>query len=273
LYYNITPGKEVLTNVLTYAVLYFFYASWSRDKLASAKAIFPIAVLIVLLGLVRLNAALMVVSVLMAYIIVVSNNKIRILLKLSLLFALMAILVRISGLNDLILLITDIDSHVSQLDLRLQNAEAGGLKHVLATTFTSENFFISMILAPFRMIIWLIAPFPFLDLFSLSSNIFFGEYYVVFRSGEALARSLSSVIMVYFCYKCFYCLLLHSSVQKLKPTYFILFVIIGFSLILSTTNFVEGARYRTIIEPLVICWLLATSKANSIANNKQDFTA
>ena len=171
------------------------------------------------------------------------------------------------GLNEIIFIIFDINSYMSQLDLRLQNTDTGGLKYKLAVALTSENLFINLLLAPFRMIFWLVAPFPFLNLLDLANKLFSGDNYAVFRSAEVLARTLSSLIMVYFCIRVLYVYSTGKFRQMTKSANFLLFILIGFALILSTTNFIEGARYRTLIEPLAICWILMSHHAIKLAKD------
>jgi hypothetical protein len=256
LYYSITPGKEVLTNVVTYAFLYFSFVTWNQKSGVVLSRILVLILLIVLLGLIRINAALMVLLVTAIYFFLQTSGKTKFAFKLVLLSVPLLVLTHLLGLNDLLYLISNIDTHLSMLDLRLESTEVGGLKHTVARTFTSENFMINIALAPARAIIWLFAPFPFLDLLALLHSVFFEDNYVVFRAGEALCRSLSSLLMVYFCCKVFAFYFFDKKSFASQSMNFILFVTCGFTLILSTTNFVEGARYRTIIEPLAICWLL-----------------
>jgi hypothetical protein len=263
LYYNITPGKEVLTNVLAYSNLYFLFLAWNRRDRISPGFIFVILMLVIILGLIRVNAALMIISVFAIYCFMHSASKIWLLLRFGFIGLAAFYLFHLLGLSDLIALITDIDSHVSQLDLRLQNTEAGSFKHTLATALTSDNFIVNLILAPFRMLIWLVAPFPFVDIYGLLQSILSSDHYTVFRAGEALARYFSSLIMVYFCFKVFRFVATYRYSITSSSAKYLLIVTLGFTLILSTTNFVEGARYRTIIEPLAICWLLMVRRQNS----------
>ena len=262
LYYNVTPGKEVLTNVLSYATLYFIFLAWNRRGRIDIGLIIVILMHIIILALIRVNAALMIIGVFAIYCFVHAENIIKLIFGFSL-FGLAALYAfQLIGLSDLFLLIADMDVHMSQLDLRLRNSEVGGLKYTLATTLTSDNYIVNIILAPFRMIIWLVAPFPFVNLDGLLQSIFSSDHYTIFRAGEGLARSFSSLIMVCFCFKVIRFLAMYRHRTASSSVNFLLFMALGFTLILSTTNFVEGARYRTIIEPLAICWMLMVRRRN-----------
>jgi hypothetical protein len=255
LYYNITPGKEVLTNVVVFSILYFYF----KIRNSMNSHIFTNSILIImplfLLALIRFNALIMVLVVVASYSLFHAKNRFKLILKFGLAGSIALALFYAFGLLDLFYQITDIDSHASQMVLRLQNSEPGSIKFVLATMLTSDNFFINTLLAPIRVFIWMLAPFPFLNILDLTQSILFDNSYTTFRSGEALARSISSLVMVYFLYK-FSIFARSSKIIIDNSSNYILFSALTFSLILSTTNFIEGARYRTIIEPLIACWLL-----------------
>lgn len=254
-YYNVTPGKEVLTNLFTYSTLYYLFLAWNK-RLNVGFDYVILFILVILLALVRLNAGIMVVGVFAAYCFVYSLNKKAIFFK-SILIGIIALYIfYLIGLIELVMSILDFATIMSQYDLRLENTDSNSIKYILATSLTSGNFILNLLMSPLRMIIWLVAPFPFLEIYELLQQIFSDNKYNVFRAGEALSRSLSSLIMVYFCVMFFNYFIKNDKKIHCESANYLLIVSLGFTFVLSTSNFIEGARYRVIIEPLAICWVL-----------------
>jgi hypothetical protein len=269
-YYFVTPGKEVLTNSLTYFTLCLFWNLRTQRSSRVGLKKFVVVVSLLSLGLIRLNAMFLTILFLIIYSLIHSQRKVFMFVKsICYLFIIFSILF-FFNLHELIFSIIDADSHISQFNIRLQNVQTDSIKLFLSTALTNENILLNMALSPLRMLVWLIAPFPFLGFGQHLADIITGGYYQIFRAGEMLARSLSTlIILVTFILSKNKFLFVRQIFQDNGPNFIFLAGLI-FSVVLSTTNFIEGARYRTFVEPLfygVALFLLHKNK-----NFKKDAT-
>jgi len=140
----------------------------------------------------------------------------------------------------------------------------GGIKNFIANTFAPSGVFQTIFFTPIRIIIWLVLPFPFIipnyfDFFS-HKDLFGANWNYFFRFSEQLMRMLSSLFIVLLLPLFINaCIMFFKNKQKTENSIQRTFLIFFFSIIipLTITNFVDGGRYRVIVEPLyfLICIL------------------
>ncbi len=264
IYYFITPGKEVLTNFLVIAVLYLFYSRMSLKARLSFRVVIMFAGSLFLLIVVRVNAALMVVITLCLYVFFNSDKKLVLTTKVFVILAGFFSALLWLGFYEIIIMLLDFNLVVDGLNIRLENAGASGIKHALGTGLISDNLLIHAALAPLRAIVWVLAPLPIVDIYGLIEEVIYGSPYSVFRSGESLMRVLSSALMLWFVARFAFEFFVRGFNVFSGRRGFVLFCALCFVLILSSTQFIEGARYRTVVEPLALCWILSQRSRRSI---------
>jgi hypothetical protein len=257
LYYLCTPGKEVLTNFMVLLILLHFYSTLFLKNNFSYLRILKLIAFLLVLAIIRVNAALMVIAVLGLYLFFNSTNKIRLLLGASAFLSVFFGALYFSGFYEVVLALLEFNTYFDAFNLRLENVEAGSVKYLLGTALTNENPFIHAALFPFRTVVWLVAPLPAVNIYDLFRDVLFGSAYSRFRAGEALMRVASSLGMLSFIIFAVREFLRHGKAVFCQRRGFILFCAIGFAVILSSTQFIEGARYRTVVEPLAFCWLVS----------------
>jgi hypothetical protein len=138
----------------------------------------------------------------------------------------------------------------------------GGIKNLIANTFAPSGMFQTILFTPFRIVIWLVLPFPFIIpnvlIFRGHADIFGTDWNLFFRFVEQSMRMLSSMFIVLlfplFIRACINFVKLR---QKFANSIDRTLLIFFFSIIipLTITNFIDGGRYRVLVEPLyfLIC--------------------
>lgn len=254
MYYEITPGKECLTNAFVFSLIYFGMAAIRRDR--QMKNYIFLSLAIVGLGLIRLNA-LMLLALFFAALLLI-NGYYKSILSILVVGVIVVALVDGGLIWDVIY---SIQSYSEILASRAQYIDTNSAKYFFFNLLTSDNVFINLILSPLRLVVWLVAPLP-LNIFEVIYAVFDGSGYSRFRSAEFAMRTLSSIVMVYMLFN--FIKSRQRMIELCDPKDMrcvILLATLIFGLALSTTNFIEGARYRTLIEPLITLLFLMRNRA------------
>lgn len=267
-YYNITPGKEVLTNFFMFGALYFFKAYINNEFRNKNFNIIILIGFITILGFIRLNAMIMLIISLGLYTFLVSNKKFQ--LMIAYIIVILAVyIIYLLNYSEALTSILSLSSHINNLEVRISNLEVDSLKYKISIILINENPFIHLLLSPFRLPIWLYAPFPYFEFWDILSAIFSTDYFLLFRQGEAITRLLSSMYLVYLsCLIIYYTRLRFSKISHSIDSYSF-FIFITFSIFLSSTQFIEGGRYRALVEPIMVLSILYI--INAFKQNRKNF--
>ena len=123
----------------------------------------------------------------------------------------------------------------------------------MAETFSADNIPKTILYLPVRFFIWILLPYPYLipdfqTIFSLP-EILKSDWNTYFRAPDKVLRIFSKWIILYllpFIVRPFFS---GNFVNRKAWIYFLLFCAF-LTIIISTNNFVNGGRYRTVVEPL-----------------------
>jgi hypothetical protein len=118
------------------------------------------------------------------------------------------------------------------------------IKELIFNLVIYDSVFLNIIFSPLRALIWIVSPFPILDIPIL--QIFDNSELIKFGSRLSAARSISTLFVVL----CLIYIIFNIKLIPKKLNFLIFFLIITVFLI-SFNSFFEGARYRVILEPFL----------------------
>lgn len=118
------------------------------------------------------------------------------------------------------------------------------IKELIFNLVIYDSVFLNIIFSPLRALIWIVSPFPILDIPIL--QIFDNSELIKFGSRLSAARSISTIFIVL---SLIYITLNIKLIPK-KLNFLVFFLVITVFLI-SFNSFFEGARYRVILEPFL----------------------
>jgi hypothetical protein len=251
-YYDLTPSKETLS---VFVLSYFFYQLSKYVYSKENRRIFNLFLSISLVFFVRPNLGVLIIPILLFFL----HKKISILkLSVSIIFLFTLILIYFHftiGLDTILNAYTDFsrvtENQQNNADL-VSNGD--GVKSYIFLLFSPTGLFSTLFLFPFRLIIWLLLPFPYIffdfsQIFALpdtlSSN--WNLYYRIPESIFRLASThliISSLPFIYLTVKKIYW---RQNLNYLLNFTWLFFLVL--TIALSTFNFANGGRYRIVIEP------------------------
>lgn len=129
------------------------------------------------------------------------------------------------------------------------------IKELIFNLVIHDSVFLNIIFSPLRALIWIISPFPLLEIPIL--QIFDNSELIKFGSRLTAARSISTIFVVL---SIIYMIFNIKSIPK-KLNFLVFFLVITVFTI-SFNSFFEGARYRIIIEPFLFFILAVMNLKN-----------
>ncbi len=258
LYYNITPGKEVLNNFTLFFLMFLIFQYLNKNK-----ANIPlILVSFILLGFIRLHSLIIILAIITAYILAFKIRMLKsISFTLTIFFILFLFLLlvnfissRIIGINIFeFMKLLSFDSTIDGSHAVIERYEAG-VKSQIAILLISSNPILHFLLSPLRILVWLFSPFPFVvePVFSFFSAIFSGDAYSRFRNLD-IFRLIDSLILLFMLFKLIPKAIMRRRLYYGEATRFLFWIGLALSLFL-TLRPVENARYRVLVEPIILTW-------------------
>lgn len=254
LYYDIPPGKEALTNFLVYSIICISYRIFIYQNKISSFDLLKITFLLGLLVFVRVNVAVLLA---VAIISGVSISKGR-LGFVVFFFSAGGFLIwykfgdvfgqYVEGSLD------SSDNFEEKLEI-----EESSLKVFIAKTLRTDSAVINILLAPISFIIWILAPLPNIGLDGIYKSIVLGISYAQFQQGPHLGRLFASVWMLSNIFKkSNWINIINLSITNCNYR-FVLSVTIILSFTIASISLVQGARYRVLVEPLLILLVMVAS--------------
>jgi hypothetical protein len=225
------PFFNYYTNMLTKETLSFFLLAMVLVS-AKRKSYVSLIVSLTTLFFVRMNLlALVLIYFVLNWIIKKRSYGFFVLLLVGLSISYTAVLETL-GFADL----------AANFEMRAGRS-AVGIRGVVADLLGPTTFAKLVLLAPLRAILWFFAPLPIVSL-NVMSLFVWDDWRNTYVAYISLGRLVSALILFVYTIK-----------QRLSFRYLKnsigLFVII-YVLVISTTSFVMGARYRSIIEPFFL---------------------
>jgi hypothetical protein len=249
IFYTISPGKEAISNLFFFLSIYITYDIISNNKRSFINYFIKAFALIVLCCM-RINLAFLIclIDFYIIFSYAKSHRKYFISSIIIILSLLLFFVIKLYSL-EVLASILDVDKYLSNQYQYLSTKS--GLTFYIADLLMPTSVVLYLLLAPIRAIAWLIGPFPALD-FSIFSCIYDEcSFYSIFSRSESFFRSLSGFmnsIFLFFIFKN-WGKFKSVEVQKIWDIFFPALIIS--TLIISTLTFLEGARYRVIIEPIL----------------------
>lgn len=259
-YYSITPGKEVLNNFTLYLLMFLVFQFLNNKKVN----IISVLASIILLGIVRLHSLVIIFAIISGYILAFKIKMLKsvrfVLATVFVLFLFFLIINFISSrfvgvsIFEFINLLS-FDSTIDGVYEVVDRYETG-LKSQIAIFVTSKNPILHFLLSPFRILIWLLSPLPFVvdPVFSFFSSIFSGDSYSRFRSLE-IFRLIDSLTLVFISFRLIPKVIVRRRLYYGEATRFLFWVGLALSVFL-TLRIVEAARYRVLVEPIILTWAM-----------------
>ncbi len=253
-YYDATPSKETLTFLFIAASLFYNYRlKYSKKYLA---------LIFSLLGLfiIRPNVALLLLGFFL-----ISKKK---LLSINTFISILIIIFPVYYIVDKIIGVqTIIDSYFSLDTLLKMKSKANDLviqsplKIKIIELFDGTTFTKLVLFIPFRLIIWLVLPFPILyfNFYELYENFISMElnWLSFYHNSYSILRSFNVIFLMYFIYK-ISIKLLKNGLSYLSPEQKYIFnYIIYIAVVVSSFSFANSSRYRILIEPLVFALFIS----------------
>tara|TARA_B100000787_G_C16190073_1_gene296952 strand:+ start:1109 stop:2464 length:1356 start_codon:yes stop_codon:yes gene_type:complete len=261
-YYDATPSKETLTFLFIVASLFYNY------RLKYSKKYLGLIFSLLGLFIIRPNVALLLLGFFL-----ISKNKIlsfnTFISGLILTFPVYYLVDKIIGVQ------TIIDSYFSIDTLLELKSKANNLviqsplKLKIIELFDGTTFTKLVLFIPFRLIIWLVLPFPllYLNFYELFENFITIEFNWLsfYHNSYSILRSFNVILLMYFIYN-ISTKLLKNGLSYLSPEQKYIFnCIIYLGVVISTFSFANSSRYRILIEPLVFALFISMKY---LKNNK-----
>ena len=254
LYYDIPPGKEALTNFLVYSIICISYRMFIHQKKIYSFDLLKITFLLGLLVFVRVNVAVLLA---VAIISGVSISKGR-LGSVVFFFSATGFLIWYK-FGDIFSQYVEgsLDSS-DNFEERLE-IEENSLKVFIAQTLHTDSTIMNLLLAPISFIIWILAPLPNIGLDGIYKSIVLGISYAQFQQGPHLGRLFASVWMLSnILKKSNWINIKNLSIINCNYRFFLAVTII-LSLTIASNYLIQGARYRVLVEPLLILLVMVAS--------------
>lgn len=249
MFYSLSPGKEAISNLFFFASIYATYTIIYGDN-KSIKIYFIKVIVMIVLGCMRVNLFFLI-CIIDFFIILKFTKKYRIhfISSTILLIGLLSIITYVIYGERILFEIFDVDKYLSSQRQFLINKS--GIIFFFSDLLMPSSTIFYFILAPLRAIAWIIGPFPVLDFSVISCSYDVCSFYDFFRSSESFFRSVSSIMNLIFIFFIFknWNKVKAVKVQEIWNIFFPAFVIA--TLIISTFTFLEGAKYRVILEPIL----------------------
>jgi hypothetical protein len=252
-YYDLTPSKETLS---VFVLSYFFYQLSKYIYSKANPSILNLFLSISLIFFVRPNLGVLVIPILFFYL----QKKISIFkLAFSIFFLFAFIIIYFQytiGLDTILNSYTDF----SRLAENQQNnadlvSNGDGVKNYIFLLFSPTGLFSTIFLFPFRLIIWLLLPFPYIffdfsQIFALPYTLN-SNWNLYYRIPEALSRLLSTHLIISSMPFIWFTIKKQNfdrnNINNLKNFTWLFFLVL--TIALSTFNFANGGRYRIVVEP------------------------
>lgn len=275
IYYDASPSKESLT-IFTICLFLYFLANLIKHPNVKFKSYSGLKLLIafVLVMFVRPNLAVLILIptfiILWKYI-----NKFNLMLSAVLIFSLLYSFIEFSvGFSSFYNAFTDFEkiSEVRNSTIELVTNNQG-IKSAIANYFAPDTTIKTLLGAPIRFLIWLLLPFPFIlpdweAIFNMP-NFLLSDWNAYFRLPEYVLRLMSTWLIIFLLpvftktLLRFYRGLIPNTALKLLLVFFVVL-----TLALSTYNFINGGRYRVVVEPLYFTICVIGSEKNKIINSR-----
>jgi hypothetical protein len=268
-YYDASPSKEPLT-ILAICLFIYYLADLINQPKVKLWSSFGWKLLLgfIFTMLIRPNLAILI----LIPTFILLWNKIK---RINLLFSIVLILVLLYGFIELSVgfsafynAFTDYEKlsaiRNSSIELVTNNE---GVKGVIATNLAPDNLSKLVFLAPIRFLIWFLLPFPFImpnwiDVLNMPI-LLHSDWNTFFRLPETVLRMMSTWIIILFIpvFIKIIAKTYNKSEYKFLLKIFLVFFIV-LTLALSSYNFINGGRYRVVLEPLyfTICVIGSDSK-------------
>lgn len=129
------------------------------------------------------------------------------------------------------------------------------LKSFMANSFSANNLLTTILFFPIRLIIWVFLPYPFIlpdfKTILFMPEILKNDWHSYYKTPQILCRITSTWIILYLTPFIVRPLFLKKNENKNGWT-FLFLLCMYLTVIISTNNFVNGGRYRTVVEPLFL---------------------
>lgn len=252
-YYDLTPSKETLS---VFVLSYFFYQLSKYVFGHLNSSILRLFLSLCLIFFIRPNLGFLVIPIVLFYL----QKKISIFklaFSISFLFAFIIIYFQYTiGLDTILNSYTDF----SRLAENQQNnaelvSNGDGIKNYIFLLFSPNGFYSTLLLFPFRLIIWFLLPFPYI-LFDLSQilnlpNFLNSNWNLYYRIPEAISRLLSTHLIISSLPFIWFTIkkqnIDRNNINNLTNFTWLFFLVL--TIALSTFNFANGGRYRIVVEP------------------------
>ena len=254
LYYDIPPGKEVLTNFLVYSIICCGYRIFIKTGRVYFGDLIKLFFLFNLLVFVRVN-----VGVLLAIAIIISvwfSSRRTVIL--GALFALMGFVIYYRFTDNISLSVEASLDGAGNFDERLE-LEDNSLKVAIVNALHTNSTAINLFLSPVSFIIWILAPLPFIGLDVIYNSVVLGISYAQFTLGPHLGRLFASIWIFSNIFKFGIWTFFKNSWKTNFNHRYIIILTIFLSLTIAYSTLVQGARYRVLVEPLIVLLMVAAS--------------
>lgn len=247
--YDTVPSKEVWSLFLVIGIVYLFFLLSKKIKPGYIIFLFAAAYLLFIIRL-NLLGSIIVGGILFLFFFRASIKKILV----SSVFVSVLVFLSLSTkvVGDIVMRYLDFGIINAMIDIKETNS---GLKKVIIDTFSATSLAKMIGFLPIRAIIFLFLPFPIL-FFSpdyiadfLNNQLVEKDKYYLFHFYVEGSAKLDAFLMLLF-----FPFFLNFIFQLKKIIidsfgFFFLFFFLFMLLSISTFNFVEGTRYRALIEP------------------------
>ncbi|MDI9364550.1 MAG: hypothetical protein QM541_06345 [Flavobacterium sp.] len=267
-FYDMSPSKEPFSLILLYAILYFLYSLHDKIKWYNLAGL---AMSVTLLYMVRLNLLAAVIGAFLLYKAFYNISLKNMVLVIIVALLTGFILIYSNSLEYLATPYLDLEGVGRQIEQKEAN---DGLKALIINTFAATSVFSLIAYLPIRAIVWMFLPFPFLFFSSkyfselFTSNLLNTDPFFWFHFFVDACSKVDSFIMIlsfpFFLHFLF-------NMKLLIKTNFGFFIVIFFFFLLftlSTYSFIEGTRYRSVLEPAYFMLLLSSLPLKMKSFNK-----
>lgn len=258
--YDIVPSKEVFSVFFIVSLLYLTFLLVKKQNILNWVLVLICCFLLFLMRF-NLLVSLFFYAILFLFFFRASVKKI--LLSLGLTSLVVFLSLSVGSVGNIVFRYLDFGIINAMIDIKDTN---NGLKKIIIDTFAATSLPKMIGFLPIRALIFLFLPFPILlfapsyinDLIQLKSihtdSYFWFHFYI-----EGSAKLDAFFMLIAFP---FFILFLSQLKQNIQDSYgyFFLFFFVFMLLSLSTFNFVEGTRYRALIEPLYYAMVFVSIK-------------